>query len=139
MGNWELSRVPPSKPLSREVRDRVFSAYKLQGLARMGHGEPDNSSLNVMYLKPLKMLLQLYSFSQCLFGMCSYNSMFHILVSFCVLSRRWRNYVVSFHRSQKRQLRPDIFPLLSVTVSNSSHSPFFIDTVNFRAVGSRRG
>lgn len=27
MGNWELSRVPPSKPLPITVRDRVFSAY----------------------------------------------------------------------------------------------------------------
>ena len=28
MGNWELSRVAPSKQLPRHVRDRVFSAYK---------------------------------------------------------------------------------------------------------------
>lgn len=28
MGNWELSRVPPSKQLPRHVRDRVFTAYK---------------------------------------------------------------------------------------------------------------
>lgn len=28
IGNWELSRVAPSKQLPRHVRDRVFSAYK---------------------------------------------------------------------------------------------------------------
>lgn len=28
MGNWELSRVPPSEPLPDGVRDKVFTAYK---------------------------------------------------------------------------------------------------------------
>lgn len=29
MGNWELSRVAPTEPLSDDMRDRIFSAYQM--------------------------------------------------------------------------------------------------------------
>lgn len=37
MGNWELSRVAPTEPLSDNLRDRIFSAY--EEATRL---EPDN-------------------------------------------------------------------------------------------------